>query len=237
MTLELANCAICTPEGIARDVFVPVGKFTFPANFVVVDYESDPRVPLILGRPFLRTAGALIDVHGEEMILHDGDESTTYSANSLLEEFADELALISYPLNYDDNRACDIESDIREIEFFAFPRFDVYPNDFLEIESDATFDDDSFDSEGEKIKEAELLIDQLDLPCDILSEYKSFNSQDFSRDDVLPSPDNEDKDFDPLFYELLVFKEVPSSMRLLPFSSENEEKVFKPGIYISKKFH
>ncbi|GJU59826.1 reverse transcriptase domain-containing protein [Tanacetum coccineum] len=74
MTLELANRDICTPKGIARDVFVPVGKFTFPADFVIVDYESDPRVPLILGRPFLRTARALIDVHGEEMILRDGNE-------------------------------------------------------------------------------------------------------------------------------------------------------------------
>nr|GEW94108.1 reverse transcriptase domain-containing protein [Tanacetum cinerariifolium] len=77
MTLELANRAICTPAGIARDVFVPVGKFTFPADFVIVDYESDPRVPLILGRPFLRTARALIDVHGKEMILRDGDERLT----------------------------------------------------------------------------------------------------------------------------------------------------------------
>nr|GEV67962.1 hypothetical protein [Tanacetum cinerariifolium] len=76
MTLELANRAICTPAGIARDVFVPVGKFTFPADFVIVDYESDPRFPLILGRPFLWTARALIDVH-EEMILHDGDEKLT----------------------------------------------------------------------------------------------------------------------------------------------------------------
>ncbi|GKF91111.1 reverse transcriptase domain-containing protein [Tanacetum coccineum] len=74
MTLELANQAIYTPARIARDVFIPVGKFTFPANFVIVDYESDPRVPLILGRPFLWTARALIDVHGEEMILCDGDE-------------------------------------------------------------------------------------------------------------------------------------------------------------------
>nr|GEV51312.1 reverse transcriptase domain-containing protein [Tanacetum cinerariifolium] len=77
MTLELANRAICTPAGIARDVFVPVGKFTFPANFVIVDYESDPRVPFILGRPFLRTARALIDVHGEEMILRDSYERLT----------------------------------------------------------------------------------------------------------------------------------------------------------------
>ncbi|GKA61253.1 reverse transcriptase domain-containing protein [Tanacetum coccineum] len=50
------------------------GKFTFPVDFVIVDYESDPRVPLILGRHFLRTARALIDVHGEEVILRDGNE-------------------------------------------------------------------------------------------------------------------------------------------------------------------
>nr|GEX40733.1 reverse transcriptase domain-containing protein [Tanacetum cinerariifolium] len=77
MNLELANRAICTPAGITRDVFVPVGKFTFPADFVIVDYESDPRVPFILGRPFLRTARALIDVHEEEMILRDSDERLT----------------------------------------------------------------------------------------------------------------------------------------------------------------
>nr|GEZ43293.1 reverse transcriptase domain-containing protein [Tanacetum cinerariifolium] len=77
MTLELANRAICTPAEIARDVFVPVGKFAFPVDFVIVDCESDPRVPLILGRPFLRTARALIDVHEEEMILRDGDERLT----------------------------------------------------------------------------------------------------------------------------------------------------------------
>ncbi|GJR24039.1 reverse transcriptase domain-containing protein [Tanacetum coccineum] len=70
MTLELANRAICTPAKIARDIFVQVRKFTFPADFVIVDYESDPQVPLILGRPFLWTPRALIDVHGEEMILH-----------------------------------------------------------------------------------------------------------------------------------------------------------------------
>nr|GEX95612.1 hypothetical protein [Tanacetum cinerariifolium] len=367
-----------------------VGKFTFSADFVVVDYEIDPIFPLILGRPFLRTACALIDVHGEEMILRDGDErltqnmkhdtasysnhphresvnlinifnlssedcledlvsnkqsgnptfslhkemaspkfihefhdskgctflseelpdidsfndihphfdddplsgSTTYSAHSLLEEFADELALITYPPDYDDNRTCDsidqsvlthcddlfvdptleMFTDEQHPDYSFPPKFDVYPDDFLEIEFDATFYDDLFDSEGEKIKEAELLIDELDLPCDILLEYDSFNSQDFFRDDVLPSPDNEDKvfnpgilfhdrsvkiitrfaqekklavsfasllfeDFDHSFYELLVFKEVPNSMRLLPFSSENEKKVFKPWIYTSKKVH
>nr|GEU83693.1 reverse transcriptase domain-containing protein [Tanacetum cinerariifolium] len=83
MTLELANRAICPPAGIARDVFVSIGKFTFPADFVIVDYESDHRVLLILGRPFLRIARALIDVHGEEMILCDGDEKL--SLNMILD--------------------------------------------------------------------------------------------------------------------------------------------------------
>ncbi|GJU34883.1 reverse transcriptase domain-containing protein [Tanacetum coccineum] len=69
MILELADRTISTPTGIAEDVFVKVGTFFFPADFVVVDYVADPRVPLILGRPFLRTARALIDVHGEQMTL------------------------------------------------------------------------------------------------------------------------------------------------------------------------
>ncbi|GKF00055.1 reverse transcriptase domain-containing protein, partial [Tanacetum coccineum] len=60
MTLELANQSVAYPEGVAEDVFVKIGKFYFPADFVVVDYDVDPRVPLILERPFLRTARALI---------------------------------------------------------------------------------------------------------------------------------------------------------------------------------
>ncbi|GJR99968.1 reverse transcriptase domain-containing protein [Tanacetum coccineum] len=63
MTLELANRSTVIPKGVVEDVFVKVGKFYFLADFVVVDYEVDPRVPLILGRPFLRTERALIDVH------------------------------------------------------------------------------------------------------------------------------------------------------------------------------
>ncbi|GJY73589.1 reverse transcriptase domain-containing protein [Tanacetum coccineum] len=78
MILELADRTISTPTGIAEDVFVKVGTFYFPADFVVVDYVADPRVPLILGRPFLRTARALIDVHGEQMTLRHDDQSVTF---------------------------------------------------------------------------------------------------------------------------------------------------------------
>ncbi|GJX77837.1 reverse transcriptase domain-containing protein, partial [Tanacetum coccineum] len=74
MTLELATRTVAYPAGIAENVFVKVGKFTFPADFVVVDYDIDPWVPIILGRPFLRTAHALVDVHGEELTLRVCDE-------------------------------------------------------------------------------------------------------------------------------------------------------------------
>ncbi|GKF04117.1 reverse transcriptase domain-containing protein, partial [Tanacetum coccineum] len=78
MILELAYRSTTSPSGIAEDVFVKVGKFRFLADLVVVDYVVDPRVPLILGRPFLRMARALIDVYGEELNLRVDDESITF---------------------------------------------------------------------------------------------------------------------------------------------------------------
>ncbi|GJV68683.1 reverse transcriptase domain-containing protein [Tanacetum coccineum] len=79
MTLELANRSVAYPVGVAEDVFVKVGKFHFPTDFVVVDYDVDPRVPLILGIPFLRTTRALIDVHGEDLTLRVNDEAITFN--------------------------------------------------------------------------------------------------------------------------------------------------------------
>nr|GEY01208.1 hypothetical protein [Tanacetum cinerariifolium] len=102
--------------------------------------------------------------------------STTYSANSLLEEFIDELALITYPSDYDDNLQFVIKSDLKEIEFLLYQGL---------------------------------------MLC--------------------PQPTTRTRIFDPPFYEPLFFKDVPKSKMLLPFSSKNEEKVFKPGIYTFKK--
>ncbi|GJW56186.1 reverse transcriptase domain-containing protein [Tanacetum coccineum] len=173
MTLELANRAICTPAGIARDVFVPVGKFTFPADFVIIDYDSDPRVPLILGRPFLRIAHALINVHGEEMILRDGDERLILNMRHYVH---DEHTLDYYSPLYDD-----VDDDLVE----------------LESDNDDVFDD-PFYSKEDKIKEFKLLIDELDPPrsSDFLPspECDSVLYEDFSEVDTLPSTNNEDKD-------------------------------------------
>nr|GFB97700.1 reverse transcriptase domain-containing protein [Tanacetum cinerariifolium] len=65
MTLKLADRSISRPIGVAEDVYVKVGKFHFLADFVIVDFDADPRVPLILGRSFLKTGRALIDVFKE----------------------------------------------------------------------------------------------------------------------------------------------------------------------------
>nr|GEV76887.1 reverse transcriptase domain-containing protein [Tanacetum cinerariifolium] len=81
MTLELADRSITRPKGVVEDVFVKVGKFHFLTDFVVVDFEADPRVPLILGRSFLRTGRALIDVYGEEITLRVNDEAVTFNLN------------------------------------------------------------------------------------------------------------------------------------------------------------
>ncbi|GJW51339.1 reverse transcriptase domain-containing protein [Tanacetum coccineum] len=90
MTLELADRSITHPKGLAEDVYVKVGKFHFPTEFFVVDFEADPRVPLILGRSFLRTGRALTDVYGEEItlrvdneaIIFNIDQTTRYSSTT-----------------------------------------------------------------------------------------------------------------------------------------------------------
>nr|GEV34100.1 reverse transcriptase domain-containing protein [Tanacetum cinerariifolium] len=81
MTLELADRSITRPKGVVEDVFIKVGKFHFLTDFVVVDFEADPRVPLILGRSFLRNDRALIDVYGEEITLRVNDKDVTFNLN------------------------------------------------------------------------------------------------------------------------------------------------------------
>nr|GEX73825.1 hypothetical protein [Tanacetum cinerariifolium] len=166
-------------------------------------------------------------------------------------------------------------TDEHALDYSYPPIFDKYDDDLFEVVSDTeNVYDDPFNFKGEKIKESKLLINELDLPCNLLPsfEYDLILSEYFSRVDALPSTNNKDKvlnpcifiqenpfefithvvqdkklaisnaslvikDFDPPLYELPFLKEVPRSKMLLPFSSENEEKVFKQGIHTSEKVH
>nr|GEW81579.1 reverse transcriptase domain-containing protein [Tanacetum cinerariifolium] len=300
ITLELTNRAICTPARIARDVFVSVGKFTFPADFVIVDYESDPRVPLILGRPFLRTARALIDVHGEEMILRDGDErltlnirhdtssysnqpqnelinminiyddssnvlieklldldstkdlhpphnvnplsgsTTSSSPNHLLEEFSDELALITFPPGNDD-LPFDIYSDLKEREYLLnhdpIKDMDSILKDSVDEDNLGDTMPEMFTNEHALDYSSPQLQDEYD---DDLFEVESnteyiyndpFNSKGkkIKESKLLIDELDLPSDFLPSSkYDSFLFEDF-SKVDALP-STNNEDKLFNPGI-------
>nr|GEZ02842.1 reverse transcriptase domain-containing protein [Tanacetum cinerariifolium] len=79
MTLELADHSISRSAGVVKDFFVKARTFQFPADFVVVDFDADPRVPLILRRSFLKIGRALIDVFKGELTLRVGKEGITFN--------------------------------------------------------------------------------------------------------------------------------------------------------------
>ncbi|XP_047949464.1 uncharacterized protein LOC125195346 [Salvia hispanica] len=84
ITLQMADRTTTTPWGIVEDVLVRVGEFIFPADFVVLDMHEDKKVPLILGRPFLATGGAMIDVQKGELTLRLHNESITFNIYNAL---------------------------------------------------------------------------------------------------------------------------------------------------------
>ncbi|GJX77685.1 hypothetical protein Tco_0324496 [Tanacetum coccineum] len=307
--------------GIARDVFVSVGKFTFPTDFVIVDYESDPRVPFILCRPFFRTVQALIDVHGEEMILRDGNErlilnmrndtssysnephqesinmidvynvsheeilkdlfatnhlsgNPTFSSHTnltslevinpssgnptlisepetndyFLEEFADELTLITFPSGNDD-LPFDIESDLKKIEYLL-NNDPIKELDFtLEDSVDKNSFDDNLDDTISEMFTDEHALDysspQLwDDYDDNLFDLETVNDDTY--DDPFDFKEEKIKDSKLLIDEL----DLPESSDFLPFPecdsvfyedfskvnalplTNNKDKVFNPGILI-----
>ncbi|GJR98425.1 reverse transcriptase domain-containing protein [Tanacetum coccineum] len=159
MILELTDQSTTRPARIAEDVFVKVGKFHFLADFVVVDYIVDPRVPLILGRPFLRTACALIDVYGEELTLRVDDEAITFKVG--------QTSRYSYNNSESVNRI-----DVIDVSCEEYAQ-EVLGGDFIleEIEACLTndsippgIDDADFDPEGDLLLLEKLLNDDPSSP-------------------------------------------------------------------------
>nr|GEU46652.1 hypothetical protein [Tanacetum cinerariifolium] len=140
MTLKLADRSISRPVGVAEDVFVKVGTFHFPGDFVVVDFDADPRVPLILERTFLKTRRALIDVFEGELSLRVGKEAITFNLDQTLR----------YSANYNDMTAnrIDVIDTAYEYSDFLLEEVDA----FLALEDDPTspeVDHSYFNTEGD----------------------------------------------------------------------------------------
>ncbi|KAG9450305.1 hypothetical protein H6P81_010270 [Aristolochia fimbriata] len=93
ITLQFANRSTKKPNGLIEDVLVRIGKFIYPCDFVVLDMEVDWELPLILGRPFLATAAALIDVKQGKLTLRLNDEEIVFDikqANKSPSNFCDD---------------------------------------------------------------------------------------------------------------------------------------------------
>ncbi|GJV12673.1 reverse transcriptase domain-containing protein, partial [Tanacetum coccineum] len=156
------NRSITKPIGIAEDVYFKVGKFKFPADFVVVDFDADPRVPLILGRSFLKTGRALIDVYEGELTLRVGKEAVTFNLDQTSR----------YSSNYDEmtvNRidviemACEEYS--QEVSLIDFLLEEV--DSFLALEdgpNSPEVDDSHYDPEGDILLLESFLNDDPSLP-------------------------------------------------------------------------
>ncbi|GJT22506.1 DNA-directed DNA polymerase [Tanacetum coccineum] len=81
MSLELADRSIQYPRGIAENILIKIDKFIFPVDFVILDIREDSKIPIILGRPFLATARAMIDVFNKKITLRVGNEEVIFNVD------------------------------------------------------------------------------------------------------------------------------------------------------------
>ncbi|XP_023753520.1 uncharacterized protein LOC111901897 [Lactuca sativa] len=94
MAIHLANKTVTFPRGICEDLLVEVDKFVFPADFIVIDMEEHRQVPIILGRPFLNTASAIVYIRESELTIRVGEESVTFGVDRAMKhsKLSDEIA-------------------------------------------------------------------------------------------------------------------------------------------------
>nr|GEV79425.1 reverse transcriptase domain-containing protein [Tanacetum cinerariifolium] len=154
MTLELSDRLISHPVGVAEDVFIKVGTFHFSADFVVIYFDVDPRVPLILWRSFLKTGRALIDVFECQLTLRVGKEAITFNLDQNSR----------YSANYNDMTANRIDViDMACEDDFLLEEVDA----FLALEDDPTspkVDQSYVDTEGNILLLEAFLNDDPSLP-------------------------------------------------------------------------
>ena len=119
ITLQMADRSMAQPEGVLEDVLVKVGKFSFLVDFMVMKMEEDNQVPLLLGRPFLATGAALIDVQNGELTLRVGNEAMHFNLNKSLTQSdvdAENYDVVdnSSPISFDLISNCNLQHSINE---------------------------------------------------------------------------------------------------------------------------
>ena len=138
----MADRTLEKPEGIIEDVLVKVGKFIFPADFITLDMEEDSQVPLLLGRPFLATGAALIDMQKGILTLRVGEETADFNLIKSLRNLdieRDDIKSVEdvYVNNSDFYYDCNDQLSINEKEMnFQYP--EGFDSDFLHINLHST---------------------------------------------------------------------------------------------------
>nr|GEW80676.1 reverse transcriptase domain-containing protein [Tanacetum cinerariifolium] len=217
MTITLIKTRLTTrPKGVAEDVFVKVGKFHFPTDFVVVDFEADPRVPLILGRSFLMTGRALIDFYGEEITLRVNNESVTLNLNQTMR----------YSSTYDDNSVNRI--DVIDIAC------EEYAQDVLDFKYNSKSDDPTIvsnpsfskETKSEFCKEPIVKFSSPTLTPFGESDFLLEEMEDFLKDESIPMG-IEDSHYDPkgdILYLEKLLNDDPSQLPPMDLKQAEETK-------------
>ena len=110
ITLQMADRSMVKPEGVLEDVLVTVGKFVFPVDFIILDMEEDSQVPFLLGRPFLATGAALIDMQKGVITLRVGEEAAAFNLIKSMQN------IDIYTYNLDVHNNCNAQISINEKE-------------------------------------------------------------------------------------------------------------------------
>ncbi|GJW25390.1 putative reverse transcriptase domain-containing protein [Tanacetum coccineum] len=129
LTVELADRTVKYPKGIAENVLVRIGKFTFPVEFINLDMPEDIKVPLILGRPFLFIARAKIDVYKRNITLRVGEEKIIFKsvkpASSLIKRV--------YMLSLRERMELDLEARLMGETLVLNRSLDPLNGDYIEL--------------------------------------------------------------------------------------------------------
>ena len=117
----MVDKTLAHPEGILEDVLIKVGKIVFLVDFVVINIDEDKQIPMLLGRPFLATRAALIDVRKGELTLRVGDEAVHFNLNDSLKQpelrSADcEFVETKIPVNSELTTDCIFQNSMNENE-------------------------------------------------------------------------------------------------------------------------
>ncbi|KAG9458142.1 hypothetical protein H6P81_002650 [Aristolochia fimbriata] len=86
ITLQFVDRSTKIPEGVMEDVLVKIQDFIYPCDFVVLDMEVDKNLPIILGRPFLATAGAIIDCKQGNLTLRLNNDTINFNIKEAMKQ-------------------------------------------------------------------------------------------------------------------------------------------------------